>query len=56
MTEAETASGPVAGALENGIRHWYGIPYARGERFAPPGPVAPWQEPRDATVMATQCH
>ena len=55
MTLIETASGQVAGALENGIRHWYGIPYAQAERFAPPGPVEPWQSTRDATAMAPQC-
>ena len=50
-----TAAGPIEGASADGIRHWFGVPYAKAERFAPPEPVEPWTTPRTATAMAPQC-
>ncbi|MCA0964935.1 carboxylesterase family protein [Salipiger bermudensis] len=45
----DTASGPVQGVGEGGVRRFLGIPYAQSiagaNRFLPPQPVAPWTEP-----------
>ncbi|AMN39016.1 carboxylesterase/lipase family protein [Rhodoplanes sp. Z2-YC6860] len=49
----QTKSGTLRGARENGLTVFRGVPYAAapvGElRFAPPQPVAPWRDVRDAT-------
>lgn len=48
-----TASGPVRGRERDGIRQYFGIPFAAppvgARRFRPPQPPDPWTEPRDAT-------
>jgi para-nitrobenzyl esterase len=50
---ADTESGSVQGAVEDGVSAFRGIPYAAspvGERrFAAPGRHPGWQDPRDAT-------
>jgi len=55
----QTAEGPVAGLVNNGVYEFRGIPYAAppvGElRLRPPQPVAHWQEPLDATTFANTC-
>jgi para-nitrobenzyl esterase len=49
----QTKAGPLRGGRENGLAVFRGVPYAAapvGElRFAPPQPVAPWRDARDAT-------
>ena len=54
-TTVQTAAGPVAGSLHEGVRRWLSVPYATAERFAAPGPVAPWEGVRDATISGPQC-
>ncbi len=54
-TLVHTACGPIEGASADGMRHWFGVPYAQAERFAAPGPLTPWHETRSATTMAPQC-
>ncbi|WP_425999983.1 carboxylesterase/lipase family protein [Caulobacter sp. DWR1-3-2b1] len=51
----KTLAGVVQGKAANGVRRWLGVPYARQERFAAPGPVEPWSDVRDATSMGSQC-
>src|SRR5215472_8538810 len=55
----QTAEGPVAGLVNNGVYEFRGIPYAAppvGElRWRPPQPVAQWQEPLDTTSFANTC-
>lgn len=54
-----TTSGPVRGALGDGIRRFLGIPYAAppvgDARWRPPQPPAPWTTPRDATAPGASC-
>ena len=38
-TTVQTTAGPVAGSLHEGVRRWLGVPYAKAERFAAPGPA-----------------
>lgn len=38
-TTVQTAAGPVAGTLHDGVRRWLSVPYARAERFAAPEPA-----------------
>lgn len=49
----QTKAGALRGARENGVVTFRGVPYAAapvGElRFAPPQPMLPWREARDAT-------
>src|SRR4051812_16329915 len=49
----QTKAGALRGARENGLAVFRGVPYAAAPvgdlRFAPPQPVAPWRETRDAT-------
>jgi para-nitrobenzyl esterase len=53
---AETRHGRLAGFVDaEGVRCWYGIPYARAERFAVPQPLDPWRGERAARQMAPQC-
>lgn len=51
----QTQAGKVEGVALPGLRRWLGIPYARAERFAAPGPVAPWPGVRPATRFGKQC-
>ena len=47
----DTASGKVQGLEKRGVHQFRGIPYARAERFRPPGPVEPWAGVRDAVAF-----
>src|SRR5213083_1980517 len=55
MTIVSTTSGPIQGGEHRGILRFAGIPFAAppvGDlRFAPPQPVEPWTEVRDATTF-----
>ena len=44
---ARTPSGPVTVRVDGAVGRARGIPYAAAERFAAPGPVAPWEAPHD---------
>jgi para-nitrobenzyl esterase len=54
-----TSSGPVVGALANGVASWKGIPFAApptGDlRWRAPQPIAPWTSPRPATEYGHDC-
>ncbi|MBS1195536.1 MAG: carboxylesterase family protein [Actinobacteria bacterium] len=54
-----TTSGPVAGAIEDGLAVFRGIPYAAppvgDRRWLPPSPVEPWTDVRDATQFGPAC-
>ncbi|MGH3822726.1 MAG: carboxylesterase/lipase family protein [Pseudonocardiaceae bacterium] len=54
-----TDTGPVRGTVVEGYRLFQGIPFAAppvGElRWAPPQPVVPWSQPRDATKPGNVC-
>ena len=49
MAIAKTSFGAVAGEQGMGVVRFRGVPYARAERFAQPGPPEPWNGTRDAT-------
>jgi len=55
-----TRAGRVEGTLEDGVASFRGIPYGRApdgaRRFAPPEPMAPWKQTRDATGFAPCAH
>jgi para-nitrobenzyl esterase len=51
----DTVAGKVRGTLKDGVRRWMGVPYARQQRFAAPGPVAPWDGVRDASKPGSSC-
>ncbi|MGY4451171.1 hypothetical protein ACVWZR_005831 [Bradyrhizobium sp. i1.3.1] len=44
-----TASGPIIGAEQNGIRAFKGVPFATARRFARATPPLAWTEPRQCT-------
>lgn len=46
---APTGTGQVQGLEKQGVLQFRGIPYARAERFRPPGPAEPWAGVRPAT-------
>ena len=54
-----TARGPVRGVVEDGIAHYYGIPYAAPPvgplRWRAPEPAVAWTAPRDAARRAAAC-
>ncbi|WP_394840540.1 carboxylesterase family protein [Pendulispora brunnea] len=54
-----TDSGSVKGALFDGYRTFWGIPYAAppvgARRWQAPAPVTPWAEQRDATKLPNVC-
>src|ERR1700743_1853736 len=50
-----TDRGAVSGHDHDGVRAFLGIPYATAPRWQPPGPVAPWPTPRDATQPGPAC-
>jgi para-nitrobenzyl esterase len=48
--EAVVAAGRLRGeTTDDGLTVFRGVPYARAQRFAPPAPVEPWADVRDAT-------
>jgi beta-glucosidase len=57
--KVQTASGPVVGAVANGVASWKGIPFAAppvGDlRWRAPQPAAPWTSPRPATEYGHDC-
>ena len=48
----DTPAGPVTGTVDDDVVRALGIPYAQAERFAPPEPFPPFQEPFAATTPA----
>lgn len=54
-----TTRGPVLGVVEDGIQHYYGIPYAAPPvgplRWRAPEPAAAWTAPRDAARKGAAC-
>ena len=50
---ARTRDGALRGIERDGVRMWFGIPFAApptgARRFQPPEPPAPWTGERDAT-------
>jgi para-nitrobenzyl esterase len=52
-------SGPISGQVEDGVRHYLGIPYAAppvGElRWKPPQEVAFWTQVRSSTAFGPSC-
>ena len=58
--EVAVTGGTVRGTLgEDGLKQYHGIPYAAAPvgngRWAPPGPVEPWADIRDATTAGSSC-
>ena len=47
----DTLTGKVQGLEKRGVHQFRGIPYARADRFRPPGPVEPWAGVREATTF-----
>ena len=59
-TDVAVSGGVVRGMVaEDGLKQYHGIPYAAapvGERrWAPPAPVEPWADVRDATMPGPAC-
>jgi len=56
---AQTTTGPVAGAIEDGLSVFRGIPFAAAPvgdlRFRAPVAPEPWTEPLDATEFGDAC-
>jgi para-nitrobenzyl esterase len=52
---AQTRSGKVQGFRDEGVETFRGVPYAKAERFMPPGPVAPWTGVRTALSYGSIC-
>ena len=54
-----TTRGPVRGVIDDGVAHYYGIPYAAPPvgplRWRAPEPAAAWTTPRDAARKAAAC-
>src|SRR5262249_49855431 len=50
-----TDRGTVVGRARDGVREFLGIPYATAPRWRPPGPIAAWATPRDATHRGPAC-
>ena len=46
LTTVQTASGPVAGYVDDGVFIYKGIPYAKAQRFAPAVDPDPWTDVR----------
>lgn len=54
-TVTSTASGQVAGYIEDGIYTYKGIPYAKAERFMPPLPADRWEGIRSSRAYGPTC-
>lgn len=54
-TITQTASGKVAGYIEDGIYTYKGIPYAKAERFMPPTPADSWEGVRSSRAYGPTC-
>ena len=46
LTTVETASGPVAGYIDDGVYIYKGIPYGKADRFMPATDPEPWKDVR----------
>lgn len=57
--KVSTDKGDVRGFVEDGVAHFYGIPYAKppvgGLRWRPPVAAEPWSKTLDATKFGPQC-
>ena len=51
LTTVRTASGPVAGYVDDGVFIYKGIPYAKAERFAPAVDPDPWTDVRPSRAF-----
>ncbi|MBV9195810.1 MAG: carboxylesterase family protein [Solirubrobacterales bacterium] len=58
-TDIQTTYGPICGTSANGVREWFGIPYAAPPvgslRWQPPQAPTPWTTTRAATSFASEC-
>ena len=54
-TTVSTASGQVAGYIDDGVYIYKGIPYAKAERFMPPQDPEPWNEVRSSRAYGPTC-
>ena len=54
-TTVQTASGPVAGYIDDGVYIYKGIPYARADRFQPAMDPEPWTEVRSSRAYGPTC-
>jgi para-nitrobenzyl esterase len=52
---AQTQLGKVQGFRDRGIVTFRGVPYAKAERFMPPGPATPWNGVRTALSYGSIC-
>ena len=51
----QTASGPVAGYIDDGVFIFKGIPYAKAARFMPAEDPDPWTEVRPSRAYGPTC-
>lgn len=51
----DTAKGRLRGFRFKGVDHFYGIRYAKAERFGMPRPVEPWEGVKDAGSYGMNC-
>ena len=51
LTTVQTASGPVAGYVDDGVFIYKGIPYAKADRFAPAVDPDPWTDVRPSRAF-----
>jgi len=54
-TTVRTASGSVAGYIDDGVYIYKGIPYARADRFQPAVAPEPWTEVRSSRAYGPTC-
>ena len=55
VTTVQTASGPVAGYVDDGVFIYKGIPYAKAARFMPAEDPDPWTEVRSSRAYGPTC-
>ena len=55
VTTVQTASGPVAGYVDDGVFIYKGIPYAKAARFMPAEDPDPWTEVRPSRAYGPTC-
>ena len=55
VTTVQTASGPVAGYVDDGVFIYKGIPYAKAARFMPAENPDPWTEVRPSRAYGPTC-
>ena len=54
-TQRTVTGGEVVGFANEGAYVWRGIPFASAPRWAPPGPVEPWSDVREAIAHPAPC-